>query len=134
MNRKKSRGSLTIEALLMCPVLVLILLAIVYAGRFTDASFRVHRAADVSARVASQANSVSMISRGVATARADLTTGHSPCSKVDVAVTKGMIGRIVTVTSTVTCLLNPSGLGLLSVPRRVIRARSTEVVDFFSAR
>jgi len=134
MNRNKSRGSLTIEALLMSPVLVLILLVIVFTGRFTDAAFRVGRAADVSARVASQANASSMISRGVVAARADLTNGHSPCAKVDVVVDRGQIGRIATVTSTVTCTLNRSGLGILTLHQRVIRASSTEVIDYFSAR
>ena len=134
MTEKTFRGSLTVEALLISPVLILIFLLVVYAGRLTDASFRVHRAADVSARVASQANFASMVSRGIATARSDLANNHSPCVDVDVVIVRGRTGRIHTITSTVTCTLNSYGLGLLSIPKRIVRASSTEVVDFFSAR
>lgn len=134
MRRNTSRGSLTVEALILVPALTMLFLLIVHVGRLTDASFRVHRAADVSARIASQSNSNSMVSRGVAAAHNDLAGSHSTCERAEVSVTRGRIGRIQTVTTSVTCVVSSSGLGLLSLPQRTIRAASTEVVDYFSGR
>ena len=134
MRRKTSRGSLTVEALILVPALMTLFLLIVHVGRLTDASFRVHRAADVSARIASQSNSNSMVSRGVAAAHKDLAGSSSTCERSDVLVTRGRIGRIQTVTTSVTCVVSSSGLGLLSLSQRTIRATSTEVVDYFSGR
>ena len=134
MRRNTSRGSLTVEALILVPALTMLFLLIVHVGRLTDVSFRVHRAADVSARIASQSNSISMVSRGVAAAHKDLAGSTSTCERADVSVTRGRIGRIQTVTTSVTCVVSSSGLGLLSLPHRTIRATSTEVVDYFSGR
>ena len=134
MKKNTSRGSLTVEALILIPALMMLFLLIVHVGRLTDASFRVHRAADVSARVASQSNSNSMVSRGVAAAHKDLAGNSSTCERSDVLVTRGRIGRIQTVTTSVTCVVSSSGLGLLSLSQRTIRATSTEVVDYFSGR
>ena len=129
-----SRGSLTVEALILVPALMMLFLLIMHVGRLTDASFRVHRAADVSARIASQSNSNSMISRGVAAAHNDLVGSTSTCERANVLVTRGHIGRIQTVTTSITCVVSTSGLGLLSLPQRTVRATSTEVVDYFSGR
>ena len=134
MMKNISRGSLTVEALILVPALMMLFLLIVNVGRLTDASFRVHRAADVSARIASQSNSNSMISRGVAAAHNDLVGRRSTCERANVLVTKGHIGRIQTVTTSITCVVSSSGLGLLSLPQRTVRATSTEVVDYFSGR
>ena len=134
MKKNTSRGSLTVEALILIPALTMLFLLIVHVGRLTDASFRVHRAADVSARIASQSNSNSMVSRGVAAAHNDLAGSSSTCERSGVLVTRGRIGRIKTVTTSVTCVVSSSGLGLLSLPQRTIRATSTEVVDYFSGR
>ena len=134
MKKNISRGSLTVEALILVPTLMMLFLLIVHVGRLTDASFRVHRAADVSARIASQSNSNSMISRGVAAAHNDLVGSTSICERANVLVTRGHIGRIQTVTTSITCVVSSSGLGILSLPNRTVRATSTEVVDYFSGR
>lgn len=134
MKKNISRGSITVEALILVPALMMLFLFIVHVGRLTDASFHVHRAADVSARIASQSNSNSMISRGVAAAHNDLAGSASTCERANVSVTRGHIGRIQTVTTSITCVVSSSGLGLLSLPKRTVRAISTEVVDYFSGR
>ena len=134
MKKNISQGSLTVEALILVPALMILFLLIVHVGRLTDASFRVHRAADVSARIASQSNSKSMISRGVAAAHNDLVGSASTCERANVLVTRGYIGRIQTVTTSITCIVSSSGLRLLSLPQRTVRATSTEVVDYFSGR
>ena len=134
MKGETSRGSLTVEALLLVPVLMMLFLLIVHLGRLTDASFRVHRAADISARIASQSKSNSIISRGIAAAHNDLEANASTCERVTVLVTGGRIGRIQTVTTSITCVVSSLGLGLLSLPQQTVRATSTEVVDYFSGR
>jgi len=134
MRRGFSRGSLTLEALILVPALMMLFLLIVHVGRLTDASIRVHRAADVSARIASQSNVNSMISRGVAAAHNDLAGSASSCEQAEVLVARGHIGRIQTVTTSITCVVSSSGLGLLSLPQRTVRATSTEVVDYYSGR
>ena len=134
MKRNGSRGSLTVEALILVPALMMLFLLIVYAGRLTDASFRVHRAADISARIASQSNFNSMISRGVTAAHNDLVGSSSTCEDADITVTSGQIGRVKTVTTSIACVVSSSGLGLLSLPNRTVRATSTEVVYYFSGR
>ena len=113
---------------------MMLFLLIVHLGRLTDASFRVHRAADVSARIASQSNSNSIVSRGIAAAHNDLEANASTCERVTVLVTGGRIGRIQTVTTSITCVVSSLGLGLLSLPQQTVRATSTEVVDYFSGR
>jgi Flp pilus assembly protein TadG len=134
MNGNTSRGSLTVEALLLVPVLMMMFLLIVHVGRLTDASFRVHRAADVSARIASQSSFNLMIPRGVTAAHNDLAGNTSACERANVLVTRGSIGRIQTVTTSITCVVSSLGLGLLSLPQQTVRATSTEVVDYFSGR
>ena len=134
MKGNTSRGSLTVEALILVPALMMLFLLIVYVGRLTDASFRVHRAADVSARIASQSIFTSMISHGVTAAHKDLGGSASICERIDVSITRGKIGRIQTVTTSIRCVVSFSGLGLLSPPQRTVRATSTEVVDYFSGR
>ena len=134
MRRNTSRGSLTVESLILVPALMTLFLLIVHVGRLTDASFRVHRAADVSARIASQSNSNSIVSRGIAAAHNDLEGNASTCERVTVLVTGGRIGRIQTVTTSITCVVSSLGLGLLSSPQRTVHATSTEVVDYFSGR
>ena len=134
MKGKAPRGSLTVEVLLLVPVLMMMFLLIVHVGRLTDASFRVHRAADVSARIASQSNFNSMILHGVSAAHRDLAGSGSTCERVAVSITRGQIGRIQTVTTSIKCVVSFSGLGLLSLPPRTVSATSTEVVDYFSGR
>ena len=134
MKRGFSRGSLTLEALILVPALMMLFFLIVHVGRLTDASIRVHRAADVSARIASQSNVNSMISRGVAAAHNDLAGSASSCEQAEVLVARGHFGRIQTVTTSITCVVSSSGLGLLSLPQRTVRATSTEVVDYYSGR
>jgi Flp pilus assembly protein TadG len=134
MKKNTSRGSITVEALILVPALMMLFLVIVYVGRLTDASIRIHRAADVSARIASQSNFHAMISRGVTAAHDDLVGSSSICEHADIRVTRGQIGRIQIVTSSITCVVSSSGLGLLALPNRTVRATSTEVVDYFSGR
>ena len=134
MRVEKSRGSMTVEVLLLTPVLVLLVMLIVYAGRMTEASIRVHRAADVGARVASISKESVMVWKGEIAARTDMRLSKSPCQNIDVAVRKSRIDRLVTVTTTVSCTVPITGLSLLSSRLQRVRASSTEVIDFYTGR
>ena len=56
MTSQRMRGSLSVEAVLLTPVVMMLVLSVVHVSRLTEASFRVNRAADVGARVASQSS------------------------------------------------------------------------------
>jgi Flp pilus assembly protein TadG len=134
MRAEKSRGSMTVEVLLLTPVLVMLVMLIIYAGRMTEASIRVHRAADVGARVASISNDSSMFWKGELAAHTDMRLSKSPCHNIDVAVRKSRIDRLVTVTTTVSCTVPIAGLGLLPPRAQRVHASSTEVIDFYTGR
>jgi Flp pilus assembly protein TadG len=134
MKRYKSRGSLSVEAVLMTPVLMILVVLVVHVSRLTEASIRVHRAADVGARAASLSSASQMQQRGFHAARADLIDSRTGCSQISVQVSRGAIERIGTVTTTVTCVVSSRGLGLLALPGRTVRATSTEVIDYYTRR
>ena len=122
------------EALVLTPILMMLVLMIVTAWRTTDATFRVQRAADIGARAASLSNNSSMVSRGQIAARNDLARNTQSCSETMVAVRTQTLGKFKTVTATVSCQVDHSGLGLLALSRRTITATSTEVIDFYTHR
>ncbi len=134
MKKESCRGSMTVEVLLLTPVLMMLVMLIVYAGRYTEASIRVHRAADVGARVASISNDSRMLWKGELAARTDIRLSKSSCQQIDVNVRKSKIGKLVTVTTTVSCVVPVMGLGMLSLPTRRVEATSTEVIDYYTGR
>ena len=125
---------MTVEVLLLTPVLTMLVMLIVYAGRYTEASIRVHRAADVGARVASISNNSQMLWKGELAARTDIRLSKSSCQQVDVNLHTSRIGKLMTVTTTVSCVVPVMGLGLLSLPTRRVEATSTEVIDYYTSR
>ena len=134
MKRVQSRGSLSVEAVLLTPVLVMLVLLVVHVSRLTEASIQVHRAADVGARAASLSSSSLMMQRGITAAQINLSDSKSACTQVRVQMARGSIQHIATVTATVSCVVNSKGLGLLSIPSRTISATSTEVIDYYTRR
>lgn len=125
---------MTVEVLLLTPVLMMLVMLIVYAGRYTEASIRVHRAADVGARVASISNDSQMLWKGEIAARTDIRLSKSSCQQVDVDLRTSRIGKLMTVTTTVSCVVPVMGLGLLLLPTRRVEATSTEVIDYYTSR
>ena len=125
---------MTVEVLLLTPVLMMLVMLIVYAGRYTEASIRVHRAADVGARVASISNDSQMVWKGELAARTDIRLSKSSCQQVDVNLRTSRIGKLMTVTTTVSCVVPVMGLGLFSLPTRRVEATSTEVIDYYTSR
>lgn len=127
------RGSHSTEALLLVPVLMLLTLMVVFAARRTDATFRVQRAADVAARVASRSAWNVMVTRGTVAARRDLALHAQSCRHADVDVRRVRRDDLTFISATVSCVVNGDGLAFLSVPQIRVRASSTEVVDRYTS-
>ena len=131
---RKNRGSVTVEMVLLAPVLVLFVTFVVAAGRFNQAGTTVREAADSAAREASLVSVGRIIPTGVRRARAELRRGARWCSEgsADATLSQRNGTRIVTVR--VSCAVNRTGiLSVMAGPVRVV-AESSEVIDAFAFR
>jgi Flp pilus assembly protein TadG len=126
---KSQSGSVTVEMVLLAPVLMLLILFGVYASRASESLMQVRHAADQAARSASK------VSRGrvqsVANDVANRTLNNSGTSCVDFAVSTAVIdqGSNSAVRVKVECTIKTQGLALLGVSERRVSATSTEVLD-----
>jgi len=126
---KTQSGSVTVEIVLLTPVLMLLILFGVYASRASESLVQVRHAADQAARSASK------VSRGrvqsVANDVANRTLNNSGTSCVDFAVSTAVIdqGSNSAVRVKVECTIKTQGLALLGVSERRVSATSTEVLD-----
>ena len=126
---KTQFGSVTVEMVLLAPVLMLLILFGVYASRASESLVQVRHAADQAARSASK------VSRGrvqsVANDVANRTLNNSGTSCVDFAVSTAVIdqGSNSAVRVKVECTIKTQGLELLGVSERRVSATSTEVLD-----
>jgi Flp pilus assembly protein TadG len=127
------RGSAVVELVLLTPVLVVLLLMVVFAGRAGQAVEQVQHAADQGARAASMVHRRSMPAEARRAVDADLANNGSPCEQHRVSVQYQVLGSTLTVTVSVTCTIDRSGLGLLGAGSRTVVAYSTEVVDRYRA-
>jgi Flp pilus assembly protein TadG len=126
---KTQSGSVTVEMVLLAPVLMLLILFGVFASRASESLMQVRHAADQAARSASK------VSRGrvqsVANDVANRTLNNSGTSCVDFAVSTAVIdqGSNSAVRVKVECTIKTQGLALLGVSERRVSATSTEVLD-----
>lgn len=126
---KTQSGSVTVEMVLLAPVLMLLILFGVYASRASESLVQVRHAADQAARSASK------VSRGrvqsVANDVASRTLNNSGTSCSDFAVSTAVIdqGSNSAVRVKVECTIKTQGLVLLGVSERQVSATSTEVID-----
>jgi len=126
---KTQSGSVTVEMVLLAPVLMLLILFGVYASRASESLVQVRHAADQAARSASK------VSRGrvqsVANDVANGTLNNIGTSCVDFAVSTAVIdqGSNSAVRVKVECTIKTQGLALLVVSERRVSATSTEVLD-----
>jgi Flp pilus assembly protein TadG len=126
---KSQSGSVTVEMVLLAPVLMLLILFGVYASRASESLVQVRHAADQAARSASK------VSRGrvqsVANDVANRTLNNSGTSCVDFAVSTAVIdqGSNSAVRVKVECTIKTQGLAMLGVSERRVSATSTEVLD-----
>lgn len=120
---------MTVELVVLAPVLLVLSLLIVHLGRAGGASQQVRRAADAAARAASIVAPSRMLTEARSVATASLDANGVDCTSTSVAVRVGGPPTLRTVTVTVSCTTNAGGLDLLGVAGRSVSASSTEVVD-----
>ena len=133
------RGSAAVEMVLLVPVLVMIVMVVVFAGRVALARQTVQAAAADAARAAS-------LARDAAQARADatavatrtLTTQGLVCARSNVTVTSSgfntPVGQPAQVLVTVTCDVRSSDLGLPGPATTRVEATHTSPLDTYRGR
>lgn len=131
VQTRSDSGSAAVELVLLTPVLVVLMLFVVYAGRLGEGMSEVHHAADQGARAASQVSWRKMESAARSAVLADLRTSGSSCVNPSVTTTPQRSGVTASVTVTVTCRVSNAGVSLLGVGSRVVRATSSEIIDHY---
>ncbi len=128
---RSDRGSVAVEAAVIAPALVALMLLVVFAGRVSEANGNVQRAASEAARAASlEQNPTAAKSAAMDTAKANLATAGTSCQVLRTDVDTRNLVPGGTVTVEVTCQVAMSDVALLGLPgTRTFHARSVEVVD-----
>jgi len=130
---RSERGSASVELVSLTPVLVLLVMSVVHAGRAAEALIQLRHAADQGARAASLVRTERMEDVGERAVISDLRGSGSSCADplVNVAVDGDSSPRAVMVE--IECTVRVAGLELLGVRTRRLEARSTEVIDVWRA-
>jgi len=126
-------GSVTVELVILAPVLVVLMLFVVFVGRAGGAVEQVRHAADEGARAASLVSRPAMEAAASSAVSADLASNGANCSSTSVAVSVVDGGNVDSVTVTVVCVVNGVGTELLGAEARSVTASSTEVIDRYRA-
>ena len=126
---KHDEGSATVELVLLAPILMILVLFVVYAGRGAEVLTQIQHAADQGARAASMAHPSRMQTVGQQTAYDDLEQNGAACINPVINVAFDDESPIHTVLVEVECAVNNSGLNLLGVDERRLHAVSIEVID-----
>ncbi|MSO60427.1 MAG: pilus assembly protein TadE [Ilumatobacteraceae bacterium] len=134
MTNIKQHGSVTVELVLLTPIIFLLGFFIVFLGRSSGAQMRVQHAADVGARAASMASSTAMSNEAKSAALSDLGATNTECIKPAVVFKKTQQKLFWVVTVTVKCTINADGLTMLGAQEKTVFAESTEYVDVYTAR
>ena len=125
-------GTLAVEAAIVAPVLLVLMLLVVYAGRAAQTDADVRSAAARAARAASLTGdtaSAEAAATGIATA--NLATAGITCATTSIEVAAD-IRAGGTVTVTVGCQVTNTDLAMLAVPgSRWSTATATQVVDTY---
>jgi len=125
-------GTLAVEAALVAPVLLVLMLLVVYGGRAASADADVRSAAARAARAASLAGDAAAAETAAAeVATANLATAGIDCRTTDITITADMrAGGAVSVQ--VGCEVSNTDLALLAIPgSRWSTASATHVVDTY---
>jgi Flp pilus assembly protein TadG len=126
-------GTIAVETAVIAPVLLVLMLLVVYAGRAAQADADVRSAAARAARAASltgDPNAATVAAR--ATATANLATAGIDCTQTDLQVGTGDFRAGGSVTVRVACRVSNAELLLLAVPgHRWSTATSVQPLDTF---
>ena len=123
------RGSMSVEATLLAPVLVVIILFVVHLGRYGTTHLRLVTAADHAARAASLVHPAMMATVGKGVALDNVSQNGIPCETFQAAVHVGNDTDPATVRVDLTCVIDRRGLDMLAPMPRRIEVSSTEVID-----
>ncbi len=133
LEARSDAGSVSVEMVLLTPVLIVLMLFIVTLGRAGGAYEQVRHAADEAARAASLVSRARMHGVAQLVATADLATNGFNCASTSTVVSLDTASSAPSVTVTVSCSVNQQGTELLGATARTITASSTEVIDRYRA-
>ncbi|GAA1988734.1 pilus assembly protein [Isoptericola halotolerans] len=140
-RRSAEEGSSALELVIVVPVILLIFGAIALGGRIAVADLAVDSAAAEAARTASiartqgEADSSAARAARATLANQDLDCVEGPTVAVDTSQFANAVGTPATVSATVTCRVNLSGLALPGIPgTRVITKTATSPLDTYRER
>jgi Flp pilus assembly protein TadG len=131
MNR--DRGSVATEMVLLTPLLVIMLMFVVHAGRAGQGINQLKHAADQGARAASLVSEARMSSVAQQAVVDDLSTSGLSCMSARVGTSYVQSSLSSSVTVTVSCRTSNEGLSLLGAHTVSMAASSTEVIDRYRA-
>ena len=126
---KTHSGSVTVEMVLLTPVLMVLILFGVYSGRASESSIQVRHAADQAARGASKVSRARIESTAFQVAERVLAGESTSCIDFSVRTSLVVQGGNNAVRVEVSCTINSQGLSFLGVTQRRVTASSTEVLD-----
>lgn len=123
------RGSVTVEMVLLTPLLMILVLFGVYAGRASEALIQVRNAADQAARAASKGSRSQVQRTANQIADRALKISGTSCTKTNIETTIISQGEDSAVLVKVSCEIKSQDLSLLGTRPRVVSASSVEVFD-----
>ncbi len=123
------RGSVTVELVLLTPLLMILVLFGIYAGRASESLIQVRNAADQAARAASKGSRSQIQSTAMQIAERALNISGTSCSKTNIETTVISQGQDLAVLVKVSCEIKSQDLSLLGTRPRVVSASSVEVMD-----
>ncbi len=122
---------MTIELVLLAPVLISLVLFVVYVGRLAQANTHVRHAAAEAARAASLVDRSRMDGVARAAALDDLSDNGVACRSPQVAVSLSHDGVVASVSVDVSCEVDRDDLVMLGLGTQRVTATSSEVVDVY---
>ena len=126
---KNEHGSLTVEMVLLAPVLMVLVLFGVHSGRLSEAKVQVQHAADQGARAGSLVSESKTVSTAKAAVETDLMLAGVSCSKFSVSVDKVDARVASAIQVHVSCSVRVDGTELLGLLPDQVSASSIEVID-----
>lgn len=130
----RPRGSITVEMLLLTPVIMTVGLFALHLGRWSGAQLDVQHAADSAARAASMVSVDRMVSEAQSVAIVDLLNRGSQCVSPSVNTSRVDVNGMRAVRVTVECAVNDRGVSVLGASRKRVIAESMEYIDVYTFR
>ncbi len=131
--RRADRGSVTVETLLLTPVLMALVFFAVFAGRAGETLAQVRHAADQGARAGVRGRAALRESVARDAALAALAASGRSCRETSIGIRVARDGGLEILHVSVACAIDRTGLALLDPSARLVVAESSEVVDRWRA-